>query len=400
MTARAASAKVFPEMRYPSVALSVPFSKLNLFMEQLGLAAAEEVAAIEPYKGLFVEKAREFAGYFHDIFININDTRKLIEQLENPQTLKNAWENWFRTVFTLEMDENFMAYLWRIGMRHVEVNLDQRYANLGFSMVRKFCGRIIQAQVPAEDQMKVYIAIDRILDFCLLTETSAYIDATSRCDVEIIRGIADRIRNPITVIGGNLRRIRRVLDINDPSYCLVEDIIAQSSRCETMVADIGTYVELSQKEAYTVKMSLPDLIRLVLDELSAKTKAAGVEIEMRIDPVTTSIDADPPDIKIAFHQLIENAIEAAAESPKPRITIASEPYRAPFNAVKVTIFNTGTPPRPEEVERIFSLFYSTKPGGSGLGLPIASLAIKKSFGRLAIEPAADGARAVIVLPKG
>ena len=386
-------------MRYSSVALSVPFSKLNLFIEELGLTASE-LAVLEPYKGLFGEKAREFAGYFYDVFTGISDTRKIIEQLENPQMLKNDWANWFRTVFTLELDENLMAYLWKIGIRHVEVNLDQRYTNLGFSMVRKFCGRIIRSDVPAEDQIKVSSVIDRILDFCLLTETSAYIDATSRCDLEIIKGIADRIRNPITIIGGNLRRIQKLLDVKDPSYCVVEDIIAQSSRCETMVADIRTYVEMFQKEAYPVKISLPDLVKLVLEELAEKAKAAGIAIETGIDPRTGSIEAAPPDIKTAFYRVVENAIEAAAESPGPRVTITSEPYRAPFNAVKITIFNTGVPPRPEEVERMFSLFYSTKPGGSGLGLPIARLAIKKSFGRLALEPVAEGTRAVIVLPKG
>ncbi|MDA8325346.1 MAG: protoglobin domain-containing protein, partial [Nitrospiraceae bacterium] len=197
----------------------MPFSKLNLFIEELGLTASE-LAVLEPYKGLFSEKAREFAGYFYDVFTGISDTRKIIEQLENPQMLKNDWANWFRTVFTLELDENLMAYLWKIGIRHVEVNLDQRYTNLGFSMVRKFCGRVIRSDVPAEDQIKVSSVIDRILDFCLLTETSAYIDATSRCDLEIIKGIADRIRNPITIIGGNLRRIQKLLDVKDPSYCV------------------------------------------------------------------------------------------------------------------------------------------------------------------------------------
>ena len=399
MTALLASAKVSLMMKYRSIALSVPFGRLRFFMEELGLTPPE-LAGLAPYKGLFAKKGREFADYFHDIFMGVRDTRKLIEQLENPQALKNDWANWFETVFASEIDEDFMAYQWRIGIRHVEVNLDQPYSNMGFAMVRKFCGRIIRDEVPEADQARVSSVIDKILDFCLLTETTAYIEATSRCDVDIIGGIADRIRNPITVIGGNLKRIQKNLDIKDPSYCVVEDIIAQSSRCAAMVADIKTYVDMYQKEAQPARVYLPELFTNILEELSPKAGAAKVRVETGIDPQTALIEADPEDIRAAFYKVLENAIEAAAGSPAPRVAIASEPYRSPDNAVKVTIFNTGIPVRAEDADRMFALFYSTKPGSSGLGLPIARLAIRKSFGRIAIEPAAEGTRVVMVIPKG
>lgn len=386
-------------MKYRSIALSVPFGRLKFFMEELGLTPSE-LAALAPFKYLFAKKGREFADYFYDIFTGIKGTKKLIEQLENPQTLKNDWANWFETAFTPEMDEDFMAYQWRIGIRHVEVNLDQPYSNLGFAVVRKFCGRIIEGEVPRESQAKVASLVDRILDFCLLTETTAYIEATSRCDVEIISGIADRIRNPITVIGGNLKRIQKTLDVKDPAYCVVEDIISQSSRCASVVADIKTYVDMYQKEAQPARIYLPELFESALGGLREETEAAKVRIETGFDPQAVSIEADPSDIMAAFYQVLENAVQAAANSPAPRVVITSEPYRSPDNAVKVTVFNAGIPVRAEDTERMFSLFYSTKPGGSGLGLSIARLAIRKSFGRIMIEPAQEGTRVVTVIPKG
>ncbi len=387
-------------MRYEALSLSVPYSKLNALKEQLGIDG-EALAALAPYRKLFIENSRAFSDYFFDVFMGISDTRKIIEGLENPQSLRDAWANWFRTVFMLELDENLLAYLWKIGIRHVEVNLDQRYTNLGFSIVRQFCRGVIRKEVPDADAAQVAFVIDKILDLCLLTETSAFIEASSRCDIEIIKGIADRIRNPITIIGGNLKRIQKVLDVKDPSYCVVEDIITQSSRCESMVADIKTYVDLFQKEAYPVKISLPDLIRLVLDELKPKPDAGKVSIETDLDPMASAIEADPPDIKAAFYQVLENALEAAAAAPDPRIRITSGPYRAPFKAVKTTIFNTGVPPRAEDMERLFALFYSTKPGGSGFGLPIARLAIRKNLGRITLEPMpGEGTKVIIVLPKG
>ena len=386
-------------MKSRSIALSVPFGRLKFFAEKLGLTPPE-LAALAPYTGLFTQKGRQFADYFYDTFTGIKDTRKLIEQLDNPQALKSGWANWFETVFTTEIGEDFMAYQWRIGIRHVEVNLDQPYSNLGFAMVRKFCGRVIEEEVPPASQARVASIVDRILDFCLLTETTAYIEATSRCDVEIIGGIADRIRNPITVIGGNLKRIQKTLDVKDPSYCVVEDIIAQSTSCASMVADIKTYVEMYQKETQPASIYLPELFESLLGQLRKEAEAAKVRIETGLDPTALSIEADPVDIRTAFYQLLQNAIQAAANSPAPRVAITSEPYRSPDYAVKVTVFNTGIPVKAEDAERMFALFYSTKPGSSGLGLPIARLAIRKSFGRISIESVQDGTRVVAVIPKG
>ena len=387
-------------MRYEALSLSVPYGKLNALKEQLGLTG-DALAVLAPYRKAFIENSGAFAGYFHEIFMGISDTRKIIEGLEHPQSLKDAWANWFRTVFMLELDENFLAYLWRIGIRHVEVNLDQRYTNLGFSVARQFCRDVIRKEVAPADAAQAAFVIDNILDLCLLTETSAFIEASSRCDIEIIKGIADRIRNPITVIGGNLKRIQKLLDIKDPSYCVVEDIIAQSSKCESMVADIKTYIDMFQKESYPIKISLPDLVKLVLEDIQAKPEAQRVSIETVLDPMTNSVEADPPDIKAALYQVLENALEAAATAPDPRIRISSGPYRAPFKAVKISIFNTGVPPRAEDMERLFSLFYSTKPGGSGFGLPIARLAVRKNLGRITVEALpGEGTRVTIVLPKG
>ena len=387
-------------MRYEALSLSVPYRKLNALKEQLGLNG-ESLSALEPYRKVFIGQSGAFSDYFYDFFMNIPETRKLIEGLENPQTLRDAWANWFRTVFMLELDENFLAYLWKIGIRHVEVNLDQRYTNLGFSIVRQFCREVIRKDVPPADAAEVTFITDKILDLCLLTETSAFIEASSRCDIEIIKGIADRIRNPITIIGGNLKRIQKLLDTADPSYCVMEDIISQSSRCESMVADIKTYVDLFQKESYPVKISLPDLIHLVVDELKSRPDAHRVSIETSLDPPANSVEADPPDIKTAFYQVLENALDAALASANPLIRITTGPYRAPFNAVKISIFNSGVPPKAEDMDRIFSLFYSTKPGGSGFGLPIARLAVRKNLGRITLQPVpGEGTVVTIVLPKG
>ncbi len=62
------------------------------------------------------------------------------------------------------------------------------------------------------------------------------------------------------------------------------------------------------------------------------------------------------------------------------------------------VFNSGTLPLKENVEKFFSPFYTTKPEGSGFGVPISALAARKNFGRFTIEPAEEGTKVVLTLP--
>jgi hypothetical protein len=154
---------------------------------------------------------------------------------ETPGLLKKAWAGWFGALFMWNSGEDFMEFLWRIGLRHVEINLDQRYSNLGFSISRQFCEGIILSEIPPEKQGTVSVAVNRLFDFCILVETDAYISAHARCDMNIIRGVADRIRNKIVVIGGNIKRLQRKAGIEIHLAGVYESVLADSSACEKMI---------------------------------------------------------------------------------------------------------------------------------------------------------------------
>ncbi len=378
----------------------MPVGRLDLFREKIGLSR-DELAIISAHSEVFKRKKQEFAGHFFDFFYGIPETRRIIEQMERPESIRDTWVHWFETVFKGAMDDYFLAYLWGIGTRHAEVNLDQRFTNLGFSIVRQFCHRIIQEDVPFAERADVYRVVDKILDFFILVETSSFIDATSRCDIEIIKGLADRIRNPVTVIGGNLKRLKRGVSPAAPEHAILENLLFESGRCALMVKDIKTYIDLFHKESVPRRVNLQPLIEKVLGSLREREEYRDFRADLRLQPDALWAEADPEDVETIFSYTLENSIEAATQLPKngAYIRVESAPYRPVKRAVMVTIFNTGTPPRPEDIEKLFSLFYSTKPGGSGFGLPIVKLALRKNLGRITIEPVpGEGARVAIVLP--
>lgn len=375
---------------------TIPYDKLDIFREKLGLSGAE-IAELDPYRDTFARRSKDFSDFLHGSFVDIIETRIIMERMDDPGRLRRFWALWFERLFGGALDDDFITFLWTIGIRHVEVGLDQRFSNLGFSMVRRFCQETIDAEVPPEKRYAVSLAVDKLIDYCLLVETSAYISATTRCDIELIRGIADRVRNKITIIGGYIRMLKKRISTEDPAYEIYESLIMESTMCEHMVKDINSYNDIFQRTPEFEDLRIEDEIQKAVERLKPEEKFPAVGFSVDIDPGASVVSADHRDIRQLLYYSLENAFESAG-GDNPEVRISSSSDCPPEHFVCVEIFNTGTPPQKEKVEKFYSPFYTTKPEGSGFGVPISSLAARKNFGIFAIEPAEDGTRVVITLP--
>jgi signal transduction histidine kinase len=375
----------------------MPYDRLAFFQKQLGLAE-ENLAELDPYRSLFASRRKEFARFFYDYFSQIPGARMVLEHETRPGNLEKVWAHWFDSMFRMKLDEKFFAYIWRSGARHVELNLDQRFVNLGYSIVRQFCHGLIQAHVPVDQKEIVSWAINRLVDLCLLVETHAYIEANSRCDREVVRGIAHQVRNPVTVIGGNIKRLQKHLDKDSPVNKVYDAIILESQRLERMVLDIHAYTEIFQDEPRTAVTPLQTLIERALTSLRDRQSLEQVNIAIDLDPRFPDVHCDARDIQTMFYYLLENSLEALSPE-NPYIKINSKPLGERSHSLQVVIFNTGTPPRREDLDNLFTPFYSSKPTGTGFGLPIARLAARKNLGELALVPLPDeGTQCVVTLP--
>ncbi len=379
----------------------VPYEKLQALLEQLSIDE-NELEKLSPFRDIFIGRKNEFALYVHEFFSAMEETRIILDQSERPGFLLNAWAHWFESLFEGKTGKDFLSRLWRIGLRHVEVNLDQRYTNLGFSIVRQFCHSIvlsnIPAKIPAEAAGEIFQAIDKLLDFCLLVETSAYIEATTRCELEVVKGIADAIRNPVTIIGGNIKRLQRSVAASDPLYNTYESLMVENMRLEHMVPDIIRYIEILNEEPQPDSVVLEECIRNALAILQTEKQHAHVKIDIDLDPAFPDVKGSVKDINYLFYYLLQNSLEAV-DPDDARIKISSSPGSHGRNVLLIELFNTGTPPREEDMEKLFSPFFSLKEGGTGFGLPIARLAVRKNYGTLVLIPLpGEGVKVKVTLP--
>jgi signal transduction histidine kinase len=382
-------------MTMPNV--RVPYGKLETFKNWLGLNEAE-LKKLEPLKKILIRRKGDFASYFLHFFMAIPETRIIIEHERRPGYLLQAWADWFEALFSRELDERFLNYLWSVGVKHVEIRLDKRFSNMGFSVVRQFCQEVALAELPPETTVGALMAIDKLVDFCLLVETDAYLETTTRCDGEIIKGIADRIRNPVAVIGGNVSRLLRHAAPSDPAYPVYQFIYDQSSKCDRLVYDIKTYMEVFERETLFEKIALAGLLDDIFEKLFSHGRYPRPRIDLDIAPGAELILADRHDMEALFSHLIENGVEALG-GEEPRIQISSRYEDARPHSITVTIFNTGVPIKEEEVVKLLSPFYSTKPNGTGFGLAIARQAARNNMGWMRLEAVkGQGTQAVLSLP--
>ena len=377
--------------------IPTPLERLVWFQDRLGLEE-EEQEKLDQYRGLFIGKKGLFSEAFYAYLMKIPQTKIILDHETPHGDIRKSWAYWFESLFKKRLSRQFLEYCWRSGLRHVEVNVDQRFVNLGFSFARQFCQKVVLAEIPPADQGSVLMALDKMVDLCILIETQAFVAGTSQCDMEVVKGISHQVRNPLTIIGGNIIRLKRQVDAESPADRVYNTILSENKRLEDMVIDAGNYSEMFEKEPEFSEIPLDELISRALKNLKRIYSMEDFHIATDLAQGAGQVLGDPRDLEMMFYYLLQNSLEAA-DPDNPLIRISADRKKGSPPSIEIEIFNTGTPPKEEEMQNMFVPFSSSKPQGTGFGLPIAQLAARKSHGDLHIEPVADqGTKCVIELP--
>ncbi|HET8622408.1 MAG TPA: ATP-binding protein [Gemmatimonadales bacterium] len=132
----------------------------------------------------------------------------------------------------------------------------------------------------------------------------------------------------------------------------------------------------------------------------AREVAAGmggrVPVRLELAPELPAAQADPLVVRRVLENLVGNAIESLDGNPDDRVTIATD---AADGWVRLTVADTGRGMSQAELDRVFEGFYTTKAGGTGLGLTIVRRLVQDGGGSLRVqsEPGA-GSRFTVELP--
>jgi signal transduction histidine kinase len=379
------------------IANSMTSHKLFEFADKLNITDAQ-LRELGEFRDILVSNKEEFRKKFYSYFFDMPDAKSILEHVAKLDVLFASWEGWLESLFRTDIEASYLEYIWRIGTRHVELNVEQRFTNLGFSLIRQFFHEKIEQDIPVEKRGGISETIDKLLDLNLFVMTAAYIETTIHCDIEVIKGMEDKIRNPVTVIGGSIMRLMRSEGRPDSEKFLFDSLIEQNRKLERIMLDIKKYTRLFEDEPNPEPFSVGELAELVLKRLLPETGLVNTRVDMQMDSGVPFANGDIEQMEHLFYAVLQNALEAT-DREKPYLRISTRPEKSALHNMQIEIFNTGTPPRKEDIGKFFSPFYSTKAMGTGFGLSFARLAARKNYGKITLEPVPErGTRVIITLP--
>jgi two-component system, NtrC family, nitrogen regulation sensor histidine kinase NtrY len=202
---------------------------------------------------------------------------------------------------------------------------------------------------------------------------------------ELARRLAHELKNPLFPLQITVENMQRARDRYPEQF---DEVFREGTA--TLLAELANLKQIIGRFSDFAKMPAPEMQNVSLNDLvtenvklfAPQLEQARVKPILALDPQARPVPADPEQLTRALRNLILNAIDAMPEGGTLTLrTVALE------NGVRLEIADTGQGLTPEECERLFTPYYTTKTHGTGLGLAIVQSVISDHKGRIAVESA-------------
>jgi len=208
---------------------------------------------------------------------------------------------------------------------------------------------------------------------------------------ELAAGLAHEIKNPLAGIQGGVDILIRRRDKNDPEREALEGMRHEVERIDRTVRALldrarPRLVSVRESSLSGIVGRAVNLARAQLTNTAARDSLVNVEFEPPSEPITIPID--PGQIEDAVLNLIINAIEAADGDGEVKVRVDrcqkddGEDYG---EEAIVEVSDNGRGIREEDLARIFNPFFTTRTGGTGLGLPAVRRIARAHGGRVEVS---------------
>ena len=211
---------------------------------------------------------------------------------------------------------------------------------------------------------------------------------------KIIRILTHEIMNSITPITTLTTAIKKALVVNnvpasppDLTVSRLQDVIECSNLIEERAEGLTDFVHKYRSitllpDIKPVKFSMHTLFRDLERMLNGQMKSLGITFQWQVSPVSLSLLADRKLVEQMLINLLKNAIEAVEGIKSP--TINMEGFQQ-NDRVLITLKDNGKGISTDNIENIFMPFFTTKEGGSGIGLSLSRQIMRMHKGTITVR---------------
>ena len=215
--------------------------------------------------------------------------------------------------------------------------------------------------------------------------------------VQLVGGLAHEIKNPLSTIKLNLELLSEDFSGVETqrdrrAAAKISVVQRECQRLQDLLDDFLSFARMRQLQL--VPQDLNAQVARVLDFFEPTTEAAGIELVRYLDPDLPRGLIDPESFQAALVNLVINAEQSM---PDGGSLVART--RSTQDGVALDLIDTGCGMDMDTLTRAFDTFFSTKPSGSGLGLPTTRKIIQAHGGTLSVqsEPS-HGTQFTLALP--
>ncbi len=208
---------------------------------------------------------------------------------------------------------------------------------------------------------------------------------------ELSAGMAHEIRNPLGSIRGTAEILKDGVDPADPRFEFAEILVREADRLNHVLENFLRFARQAPLEQG--RCDLNGVVREVLDLTRRQAERSEVAVITRIAELP-QLAGDGGQLRQALLNLVLNALQAMPDGGQLTVTTRCRESRA-----EVTIADTGPGIALAEQERIFRTFVTTRPDGTGLGLPISQRIVTSHGGQISVNSSpGNGAAFTVTLP--
>lgn len=198
-------------------------------------------------------------------------------------------------------------------------------------------------------------------------------------------GLAHEIRNPLSTIRMNLELLFEDLDECDHpvAHRMRRKLKTIQSECSHQEEILEAFLQFARAgELQLEETDLTDVVRGFLDFYQPQARQAGVEVRPHLSADLPAVRLDRRLMRQVLANLVQNAQQAMPEGGVLELQTSERDGR-----VVLDIIDTGCGMSDAARERMFQVFFSTKPTGSGLGLPTVRKIVQAHRGTISCESA-------------